>query len=105
MATMTKAAASQAMSRMPVLLRTTPPRAAPAAIPVLAAALTHAPAGAGDVARIRTATIRQDATQMAELVVEAATQRLGDGRTAARDIVVKPTLIIRGSTGPVTPVP
>jgi len=69
------------------------------------ATMTKAAASSGDVARIRTATIRQDATQMAELVVEAATQRLDDGRTAARDIVVKPTLIIRGSTGPVAPVP
>ena len=44
--------------------------------------------------------IRQDATQMAELAVEDATQRLDDGRTTARDIVVKPALIVRGSTGP-----
>jgi DNA-binding LacI/PurR family transcriptional regulator len=48
-------------------------------------------------------TIRQDATQMAELAVEAAAQRLDEGRTTARDIVVKPTLIVRGSTGPARP--
>jgi DNA-binding LacI/PurR family transcriptional regulator len=47
--------------------------------------------------------IRQDATQMAELAVEAAAQRLDEGRTTARDIVVKPTLIVRGSTGPARP--
>jgi DNA-binding LacI/PurR family transcriptional regulator len=49
--------------------------------------------------------IRQDATQMAELAVEAAAQRLDEGRTTARDIVVKPTLIVRGSTGPARPYP
>ena len=48
-------------------------------------------------------TIRQDATQMAGLAVEAAAQRLDDGRTTARDIVAKPTLIVRGSTGPADP--
>ena len=48
-------------------------------------------------------TIRQDAAQMAELAVEAATQRLEEGRTAAREIIVKPTLIVRGSTDPTRP--
>jgi DNA-binding LacI/PurR family transcriptional regulator len=45
-------------------------------------------------------TVRQDAVRMAELTVQAAAERLDDGRTTARDIVLDPTLVIRGSTGP-----
>src|SRR5205823_6304647 len=45
-------------------------------------------------------TIRQDTKHLAELAVEAAAQRLDEGRTTPREIVLKPTLITRGSTGP-----
>jgi DNA-binding LacI/PurR family transcriptional regulator len=45
-------------------------------------------------------TIRQDAVQMAQLAVQAATERLDDGRTSDRDIVLDPTLVVRGTTGP-----
>lgn len=43
-------------------------------------------------------TIRQDAAQMAALAVQAAAERLDDERTTPRDIVLNPTLIIRGTT-------
>ena len=44
---LTRAAASQVASRMPALPRTSPPRAAPAAMPALEDALIHAPASSG----------------------------------------------------------
>ena len=48
-------------------------------------------------------TVRQDATRLAELAVEAVAERLEDGRTTAKEVVLKPTLVPRGSTGPVRP--
>jgi DNA-binding LacI/PurR family transcriptional regulator len=44
-------------------------------------------------------SVRQDPTEVAGLAVQAVTERLDEGRTTARDIVLQPTLIIRGSTG------
>ena len=37
---------------------------------------------------------------MAQLAVEAAVERLDDGRTTPKDIVLNPALIIRRTTGP-----
>jgi len=45
-------------------------------------------------------TIRQDPTRMAENAVQAVVERLDDGRTTQRDIVLEPELVIRTSTGP-----
>jgi DNA-binding LacI/PurR family transcriptional regulator len=43
-------------------------------------------------------TVRQDVIQMAELAVQAIVERLDQGRSSAREIVLDPTLVIRGST-------
>jgi len=45
-------------------------------------------------------TIRQDAALMAEQAVQAIIERLDHGRIEARDIVLDPTLVVRGTTGP-----
>jgi DNA-binding LacI/PurR family transcriptional regulator len=45
-------------------------------------------------------TVRQDAALMAERAVQAITERLDHGRIEARDIVLDPTLVVRGTTGP-----
>jgi DNA-binding LacI/PurR family transcriptional regulator len=45
-------------------------------------------------------TVRQDATLMAERAVEAIIERLDHGRIEAREIVLDPTLVIRGTTRP-----
>ncbi|WP_307841555.1 LacI family DNA-binding transcriptional regulator [Streptomyces endocoffeicus] len=45
-------------------------------------------------------SVRQDAAEAAEAAVRAAAERLDEGRTADRDIVLDPTLVVRGSTGP-----
>ncbi|SEC96696.1 DNA-binding transcriptional regulator, LacI/PurR family [Streptomyces melanosporofaciens] len=45
-------------------------------------------------------SVRQDAAEAAEVAVRAAVERLDEGRTADRDIVLNPTLVVRGSTGP-----
>jgi DNA-binding LacI/PurR family transcriptional regulator len=45
-------------------------------------------------------TIRQDAAQMAEQAVQAIIERLDHGRLEARELVLDPTLIVRGTTGP-----
>src|ERR1700753_2423383 len=55
-----------------------------------------------DIARlsfINLTTVRQDATQMAEHAVQAIIERLDHGRTEAREFVLDPTLVIRGTTG------
>jgi DNA-binding LacI/PurR family transcriptional regulator len=44
-------------------------------------------------------SVRQDVNRMAEYAVEAVIERLDRGRTAPRDIVLDPTLVIRGTTG------
>jgi DNA-binding LacI/PurR family transcriptional regulator len=43
-------------------------------------------------------TIRQDAARMAELAVQAAAERLDEERTTPRDVVLEPTLVVRGTT-------
>jgi len=45
-------------------------------------------------------TVRQNATQMAQSAVQAVVDRLDNGRTEARDIVLDPQLVTRTSTGP-----
>jgi Periplasmic binding protein-like domain len=49
-------------------------------------------------------SVRQAAADVAELAIQAASERLDDGRTSDRDIVLAPTLVVRGSTGPAGPV-
>jgi DNA-binding LacI/PurR family transcriptional regulator len=48
-------------------------------------------------------SIRQDATVMADLAIQAAVERLDAGRTKPREFVVEPTLTARGSTAPPRP--
>jgi DNA-binding LacI/PurR family transcriptional regulator len=43
-------------------------------------------------------SVRQDAAEVADLAVQAAVERLEEGRTMERDIVLQPILIERGST-------
>jgi DNA-binding LacI/PurR family transcriptional regulator len=49
---------------------------------------------------INLTTVRQDAAQMAEHGVQAIIERLDHGRIEARDIVLDPALVVRGTTGP-----
>jgi DNA-binding LacI/PurR family transcriptional regulator len=57
---------------------------------------------------INLTTVRQDASVMAELAVDRAVQRLTHqtdttpADAGGRDMVVPPTLVIRGTTGPIT---
>jgi DNA-binding LacI/PurR family transcriptional regulator len=44
-------------------------------------------------------TVRQDVGQIADLAVQAIVERLDGGRATPRDIVLDPTLVIRGTTG------
>lgn len=50
--------------------------------------------------RIDLTTIHQDAHDMALNAVELAVNMLVDGPTRASDVVLEPTLIVRGTTGP-----
>jgi DNA-binding LacI/PurR family transcriptional regulator len=43
-------------------------------------------------------TVRQDVAGMAEAMVETVIERLDNGRTQAEHVVLKPVLIVRGST-------
>jgi DNA-binding LacI/PurR family transcriptional regulator len=49
---------------------------------------------------INLTTVRQDATQMADQAVQAIVERLDHGRIDAREIVLDPALVVRGTTGP-----
>jgi DNA-binding LacI/PurR family transcriptional regulator len=56
-----------------------------------------------DIARLsflNLTTVRQDATQMAEHAVQAIIERLDQGRIDAREIVLDPSLVVRGTTRP-----
>jgi DNA-binding LacI/PurR family transcriptional regulator len=46
-------------------------------------------------------TVDQDAAAQARNAVAAAVERLDGGRTARREVVLRPRLVVRGSTGPV----
>lgn len=44
--------------------------------------------------------MNQDAVQQAERAVAAAVERLDGGRTRAREVVLTPHIVSRGTTGP-----
>jgi DNA-binding LacI/PurR family transcriptional regulator len=48
-------------------------------------------------------TVRQDVTRIAELAVQAIVERLDQGRVTPREMVIAPTLVVRGSSA--APVP
>jgi DNA-binding LacI/PurR family transcriptional regulator len=52
------------------------------------------------LAHVHLTTVSQDARRQAEHAVAAAVERLEDGRTAAREVVLTPHLVVRGTTGP-----
>jgi DNA-binding LacI/PurR family transcriptional regulator len=59
--------------------------------------------GDSEIARlsfIDLTTVRRDAALMAERAVQAIIERLDHRRTEARDIVLDPTLVVRGTTRP-----
>ena len=56
--------------------------------------------GVAQLSFIDLTSVRQAAADVAELAIQAASERLDDGRTTDRDIVLAPTLVVRGSTGP-----
>ena len=56
---------------------------------------------AARLSHIDLTTVRQDTERIAELAVQAAAERLDEGRISSRDIVLDPQLVIRGTTGPV----
>ncbi|MEE2048474.1 substrate-binding domain-containing protein, partial [Nocardiopsis tropica] len=49
---------------------------------------------------LRLTSVRQDAAQMARLAVRSVAERLDDGRTGSRHLVLEPVLTVRSSTGP-----
>jgi DNA-binding LacI/PurR family transcriptional regulator len=52
------------------------------------------------LAHIDLTTVNQDAAAQAQHAVAAAVQRLDGGRTKAVETVLRPRLVVRGSTGP-----
>jgi DNA-binding LacI/PurR family transcriptional regulator len=54
--------------------------------------------GVARLSFIELTTVRQDVTRMAEAAVEAVVQRLEHGRADARETVLEPALIVRGTT-------
>lgn len=52
------------------------------------------------LAHVSLTTVSQDARRQAEHAVAAAVERLEDGRTAPREVVLAPHLVVRGTTGP-----
>jgi DNA-binding LacI/PurR family transcriptional regulator len=54
------------------------------------------------LAHIDLTTVSQDSPQLTRLAVAAVVERLDGGRTEAREVVVPPHLVVRGTTGPPT---
>jgi DNA-binding LacI/PurR family transcriptional regulator len=52
------------------------------------------------LAHVNLTTVSQDARGQAEHAVAAATERLDGGRVTAREVVLAPHLVVRGTTGP-----
>jgi DNA-binding LacI/PurR family transcriptional regulator len=52
------------------------------------------------LAHVDLTTVSQDARRQAEHAVAAAVERLDGGRTEAREVVLAPHLVVRGTTGP-----
>jgi DNA-binding LacI/PurR family transcriptional regulator len=52
------------------------------------------------MSHINLTTVRQDVERTAESVVRSVIERLDAGRTEASDIVLKPALVVRGTTAP-----
>lgn len=52
------------------------------------------------LAHVSLTTVNQNAHQQAECAVAAAVERLDGGRSAAREVVLAPHLVVRGTTGP-----
>jgi DNA-binding LacI/PurR family transcriptional regulator len=62
----------------------------------------------GELARlshIDLTTVRQEAAEQARRAVAAAVERLEGTRTDAVEVVLKPHLVVRGTTGPPRPIP
>jgi DNA-binding LacI/PurR family transcriptional regulator len=57
------------------------------------------------LAHVNLTTVSQDARRQAEHAVAAAVERLDEGRTADREVVLAPRLVVRGTTGPPAPGP
>jgi DNA-binding LacI/PurR family transcriptional regulator len=53
------------------------------------------------LAHINLTTVSQNPQQLAEHAVTAVIERLDGGRTEHREVVVAPTLVVRGTTAPV----
>jgi DNA-binding LacI/PurR family transcriptional regulator len=51
------------------------------------------------LAHVNLTTVSQDARRQAEQAVAAAVERLDNGRTAHREVVLSPNLVVRGTTG------
>ena len=52
------------------------------------------------LAHVQLTTVSQDAQQQAEHAVAAAIERLDEGRSAAREVVLSPQLVVRRTAGP-----
>jgi DNA-binding LacI/PurR family transcriptional regulator len=57
------------------------------------------------LAHVNLTTVSQDARGQAEHAVSAAVERLDGGRATAREVVLAPHLVVRGTTGPPPPGP
>src|SRR5512132_1578100 len=55
------------------------------------------------LAHVNLTTVNQSTRQQAEHAVAAAVERLDNGRTAHREVVLTPRLVVRGTTGPPRP--
>jgi ABC-type sugar transport system substrate-binding protein len=55
------------------------------------------------LAHVDLTTVSQDAGQQAAQAVDLAVERLEGGRTAPREVVLTPRLVVRGTTAPPRP--
>jgi DNA-binding LacI/PurR family transcriptional regulator len=55
---------------------------------------------AAKLAHVNLTTVSQNAREQAERAVQAAVERLDQGRTDRREVVLEPLLVVRGTTAP-----
>jgi DNA-binding LacI/PurR family transcriptional regulator len=69
-------------------------------VPAMVSVVGYDDSSLSRLAHVNLTTVSQDARRQAEHALAAAVERLEGGRTAPREVVLTPRLVVRGTTGP-----
>ena len=76
------------------------PGPSPIDIPATISVIGYDDSAIARLAHINLTTVSQNTHQLTDHAIAALIERLDDGRTEQREVVVPPHLVIRGTTGP-----